>query len=215
MGQLTLKYSTQFGKMKGEKLRRYRDSGRCGISLSKSQTKSFLPLPQSRFQSWITSFPSALTSLCCTWQVSSDWFWLYNPCIIEMVISTWGPAAFIGFHCVGCCTWHRASAQRPQTDPTHIRVNTDIWLCPPLASLLKHTSREHNEFATEVMFTHMHAESVLTHTQFILMERKNKPSSKWHHIPFTTTLFGETTTQQLHKMPQNVLEDLSVNNTQK
>ena len=83
-------------------------------------------------------------------------------CIIHALLK-WrypcGDSAFIGFHCVGCSAWQRASAQRPQTDPTHTRVNTDIWLCAPLASLLKRTSPEYNELTTEVMFTHTHSSS--------------------------------------------------------
>lgn len=111
--------------MMGERLRRYWDSGQQWI-FTHSETKTFLFLLQCSFQSWITLILSALSSHCCTWQVNRDWFWLYNPCIAEKAISTWGLTMFI-FHSVGCYTWQRASAERPQTDPTHIQVNTDIW----------------------------------------------------------------------------------------
>lgn len=51
-------------------------------------------------------FLSWLTLLHLTGQ--SDWFSLYNPCIIEMAISMWGLSAIIGFHCVGYYTWQKA-----------------------------------------------------------------------------------------------------------
>lgn len=86
-------------------------------------------------------------------------FWLYNPCITEMKIST------ILTHNIRrislCGLFHLAEGQCcGTTDRSHTyEVRADIWLYPPLASLLKHTSAEHSELATEVTLKH-----TLTHT---------------------------------------------------
>lgn len=83
-------------------------------------------------------------------------FWPYNPCITEMKIST------ILTHNIRrislCGLFHLAEGQCcGTTDRSHTyEVRADIWLYPPLASLLKHTSAEHSELATEVTLKHTH-----------------------------------------------------------
>lgn len=103
-------------------------------------------------------------------------FWLYNPCITEMKIST------ILTHNIRrislCGLFHLAEGQCcGTTDRSHTyEVRADIWLYPPLASLLKHTSAEHSELATEVTLKHTHTH---THSKTLLYVYGSPWRNEW------------------------------------
>lgn len=140
-------------------------------TLQKSQVKTFFQALK-----WNTSLLSAPTSPCCTWWVNSNWFWLYNACVIEMVISTRGLAALIGFHCVGCFTWQRA------TDTSHTHAGQHGYLTPLSSGFSSETCLTRTQWIRHRGHVHTHTRTA--HPDGVT----NKHSSKWYLILFITIL---------------------------